>query len=282
MNSEARTYHGIVSSLPNISLDGNTPTDEQNLATRYADFIHPTDLWLLQLAYMPADHANLLNKLYSRKLPFNQNANFSPQQLETIIAGKWLPYPYLNDFFTHWWQHHGKAETYADSEIELTHGFYRFLLNCGNVFLQKWSRYVLELNNFSLMQYKAHGLPNMRDQLVAQDEVAYLVGKYQAMSEQEALIPVTQTAEIWNTENPMEREKMLDTLKWQFIETEQFFYFFGIEKIIGYALQQQISHRWYRLNQLQNLPSSGLLLKNILSDLVAQLIQPIHQTQAKL
>lgn len=280
MNNKTRNYYGLVSSLPNLSTEDTTMPEGGNLATRFADFMHPDDLFLLKLVYMPADHTNLLNKLYKNQQPFNQNGNFTPQELDTIIAGKWMPYPYIDDFFTHWWQHHGKAETYANSEMEITAGYYRYLLNSNNVFLQKWSRFMLELTNFSLLQYKIHGLPDMKNHLIAREEVAYLVGKYSALAEQEALIPTTQTAEIWNTENPMEREKMIDDLKWQFIETEQFFYFFGIEKVIGYALQQQIAIRWHQIHHATKAPLATTVPTNNLAELVNQLVSPIYQQPA--
>ncbi|OWY25652.1 DUF2764 domain-containing protein [Sphingobacteriales bacterium UPWRP_1] len=280
MSSPTRNYYGLISSLPNLLAEGGIMPEDGNLATRFADFMHPADVALLQLAYMPADHANLLNILYNRQQPYHNLGNFTPQQLNTLIAQKWLPYPYLDSFFTQWWQHYGKTEPYAHAEIELTGRYHRFLLACENPFLQKWSRFMLELTNFSLLQYAAHGLPKLQNHLVAKEEVAYLAGKYSALSELEALIPVTQTAEIWNTENPMEREKLLDDLKWQFIETEQFFYFFGIEKVIGYALQQQIALRWYRLRNPGNALSTTALPNNPLAALVTQLISPIYQQPA--
>lgn len=275
MINEPRTYYGIVSSLPNLSLEGTNAPEPQNLATQLADFMHPDDLNLLQLVYMPADHSNLLNKLYDNGKPFIPNGNFSPQDIERIASGKLMPYPYIDDFFTHWWQHHGKAEPFAETEKNLTAAYYLFMLGCGHTFTERWSRFMLELNNFSLMQYKQRGLPNLRSELLAKDEVAYLVGKYQAMSEQEALIPVAQTAEIWTQENPLEREKMLDTLKWKFLETEPFFYYFGIEKIIAHALQQQIAYRWSLLNkagiQETKAPSN-------LANLLGSIIQKHQQT----
>ena len=280
MSSQTRNYYGLVSSLPNLMADGSILPDEGNLATQYADFMHPNDLALLKLAYMPADHANLLNQLYNRQQPYNHSGNYTPQELHTIIALKWLPNPYLDDFFTQWWQHYGKTESYAQAETALAGYYHSFLLTCENPFLQKWSRFVLELTNFSLLQYTTHGLPDMQNHLVAKEEVAYLTGKYNALSEQEALIPVTQTADIWNTENPMEREKMLDDLKWQFIENEQFFYFFGIEKVIGYALQQQIALRWYHLRNSGYTASAANLPSKNLAALVSQLISSIYQQPA--
>lgn len=222
----------------------------------------------------------LLKQLYNRQQPYNHSGNYTPQELHTIIALKWLPNPYLDDFFTQWWQHYGKTESYAQAETALAGYYHRFLLTCENPFLQKWSRFVLELTNFSLLQYTTHGLPDMQNHLVAKEEVAYLTGKYNALSEQEALIPVTQTADIWNTENPMEREKMLDDLKWQFIENEQFFYFFGIEKVIGYALQQQIALRWYHLRNSGYTASAANLPSKNLAALVSQLISSIYQQPA--
>ncbi len=248
MNSPNQ-YEGIVSSLPNLSMESSDILPSLNLANQYADFIAPEDLYLLRLVYMPTDHANLLNYLYQLQQDHLPNGNFTQTQITQIATGKLTPYPYIDEFFINHWHHNGSSHAYVETETELNNYYYSFLLTCGNPFVEKWARFTLELHNYSLLQYKTHGLPDLSAQLVAKNEVAYLVGKYQANAEQESLIPLAQVIEIWTHENPLVREKMLDTVKWQFLQTEQFFYYFTIEHIIAHALQRQIASRWAMLNR---------------------------------
>ncbi|HRI28117.1 MAG TPA: DUF2764 family protein [Chitinophagales bacterium] len=254
-------YAGIVSSLPNISLDTTEELLPTNLANHFADFIDPHDLYLLRLVYMPIDHANLLNTLYQTQQPFLPDGNFSASQIKQIAAGKLTPYPYIEEFILQHWQHHASAQPYALTEIQLTQDYFFFLLQYPNTFLQKWAKFTLELRNFSLMQYVPHGLPDLSEHLVAPEYTAYLTGKYRAKAEQESLVPLAQLTEIWTHENPLHREKLLDTLIWQFLQSESFFYYFSIERIIAHAFQRQLANRWAHLNRQSAKPP---LLEDIL------------------
>ena len=251
-------YYYLVAGLPELTLE------DSKLSYTVADFkteIYPglssSDQKLIDLFYLKFDNANVLKLLKDKDAVIDLRGNFSAAELNEYIAtikeggevsAKEFP-SYLSIFISDYFN--TPAESAVLHEDHLAALYYEYAMKCGNKFVSSWFEFNLTINNiliaFSARKYKWYVAQNV----VGNTEVCEalrtsgardfgLSGEVDCL---EQLMKISEITEL------VEREKKLDSLRWNWMEEATFFDYFTVERIFAFLLQLEMIERWIALDK---------------------------------
>ena len=143
------------------------------------------------------------------------------------------------------------AESAVLHEDHLAALYYEYAMKCGNKFVSSWFEFNLTINNiliaFSARKYKW----DIAQNVVGNTEVCEalrtsgardfgLSGEVDCL---EQLMKISEITEL------VEREKKLDSLRWNWMEEATFFDYFTVERIFAFLLQLEMIERWIALDK---------------------------------
>lgn len=238
MASPDQHYYGIISALPPLPRQGQDGFRFINIAEAYHSLLEAEDKALLQLAYMPIDHENILYKIKGMKRTVG-GGNFDEDQIRSIAEGQWAPYPYLAEVFEESTQPNRGADP-IELERKLHRLYYDYLINQPNGVLQKWAIWQLGLKMTTLRSSGANF--NAGTQLDLEALKAVFDQNFPDTSEDnflpEGLRNILKNPDIY------QREYETDQWIWDQLENSLIFDPFTIDALISYSLRQQMCNRW--------------------------------------
>ena len=251
-------YYYLVAGLPELTLE------DSKLSYTVADFkteIYPglssSDQKLIDLFYLKFDNANVLKLLKDKDAVIDLRGNFSAAELNEYIAtikeggevsAKEFP-SYLSVFISDYFN--TPAESAVLHEDHLAALYYEYAMKCGNKFVSSWFEINLTIKNiliaFSARKYKW----DIAQNVVGNTEVCEalrtsgardfgLSGEVDCL---EQLMKISEITEL------VEREKKLDSLRWNWMEEATFFDYFTVERIFAFLLQLEMIERWIALDK---------------------------------
>ena len=251
-------YYYLVAGVPELTLE------DSKLSYTVADFkteIYPglssSDQKLIDLFYLKFDNANVLKLLKDKDAVIDLRGNFSAAELNEYIAtikeggevsAKEFP-SYLSVFISDYFN--TPAESAVLHEDHLAALYYEYAMKCGNKFVSSWFEFNLTINNiliaFSARKYKW----DIAQNVVGNTEVCEalrtsgardfgLSGEVDCL---EQLMKISEITEL------VEREKKLDSLRWNWMEEATFFDYFTVERIFAFLLQLEMIERWIALDK---------------------------------
>ncbi|WP_455584960.1 DUF2764 domain-containing protein [Bacteroides sp.] len=251
-------YYYLVAGLPELTLE------DSKLSYTVADFkteIYPglssSDQKLIDLFYLKFDNANVLKLLKDKDAVIDSRGNFTVEELiENIavikeggeVSSKEFP-SYLSVFISDYFN--TPAESAVLHEDHLAALYYEYAMKCGNKFIASWFEFNLIINNilvaFTARKYKW----DIAQNIVGDTEISEalrtsgardfgLAGEVDCL---EQLMKISEITEL------VEREKRLDTLRWNWIEEATFFNYFTVERIFAFLLQLEMIERWIALDK---------------------------------
>lgn len=251
-------YYYLVAGLPELTLE------DSKLSYTVADFkteIYPgissSDQKLIDLFYLKFDNANVLKLLEDKEAVIDLRGNFSAEELIEYIGvikegGEIHPndFPsYISVFISDYFN--TSAESAVLHEDHLAALYYEYAMKCGNKFIASWFEFNLTINNilvaFTARKYKW----DIAQNIVGDTEVCEalrtsgardfgLSGEVDCL---EQLVKISEITEL------VEREKKLDSLRWDWMEEATFFNYFTIERIFAFLLQLEMIERWISLDK---------------------------------
>ncbi|MFR2071609.1 MAG: DUF2764 domain-containing protein [Bacteroides nordii] len=251
-------YYYLVAGLPELTLE------DSKLSYTVADFkteIYPgissSDQKLIDLFYLKFDNVNVLKLLEDKEAVIDLRGNFSAEELIEYIGvikegGEVHPndFPsYISVFISDYFN--TPAESAVLHEDHLAALYYEYAMKCGNKFIASWFEFNLTINNilvaFTARKYKW----DIAQNIVGDTEVCEalrtsgardfgLSGEVDCL---EQLVKISEITEL------VEREKRLDSLRWDWMEEATFFNYFTIERIFAFLLQLEMIERWISLDK---------------------------------
>lgn len=140
-----------------------------------------------------------------------------------------------------------KEETLLSEDDLKTQLYYQYGARCANRFVREWFLFNLDLNNvLAAVVCRRHGF-DVQKAVIGDNEVAQQLRKNLSAKDfgLAGILPdyagIMRLADI---DNPLEREKAIDALRWQWLEEHTLFRNFEVENVLAYWLQSVILHRW--------------------------------------
>lgn len=253
-----KEYHCLVAGLPDLFFNENKPgIDSLNFRQQLKAELSLADFELVKLIYLVHDNENLINLFLDRNKPFNPKGNFTEQYLQQQLSPGDEP-PELPDYmlqFLEWMKETETKELNLDAEIVMQQLYYEYILQVNNEFLRDCFLFQLNLKNILTAVSCIKFGYNVDENLIRTPEnknvCSLLISKKLKPELFEDEVPfykeifkITESDFDW-----IEREKAVDTLKWDYLDENTFFHYFTIEKILGYISRLKIVERWMQLDK---------------------------------
>lgn len=265
------TYYCLVAGFPDISLDdGKLSCSVSDFRTDVYPQLAPSDQKLVDLFYLKFDNHNLISLLKDKEAPVKTEGTLTGEELlaliETVRNGD-IPdkkYPaYLSEFVSQYINL--ASEDLYKAEDLLASLYYQYAMSCKNQFISKWFEFNLNVNNilsaYTARKYKL--------------DVAYVIVGNTPACEQlrtsnardfglgDTIDYMDQVQRISETEELVERERKIDTLKWKWLEEHSFFYYFTIERIFVFLMFLDMTERWISLDKQKGYELFRQMIENL-------------------
>lgn len=252
-------YYCLVAGLPDLHLDDQKGiTSLSVLKHEFAELLSANDLALMRLIYASYDNANLLLYLNHKEAVLDERGFLTASDWEQLIALMRETehpidsrlYPYVHTFYLRT-EEEEYDSTVVSREDFLSGLYYHYAMQCKNIFLSQWFEFNLNLNNvLTAIACRKHGF-DVKSLVVGDNEIANMLRISNArdfsitglFSYLEVVLRLADEPDL------LEREKKIDALRWDWLEENSFFHYFGIEKILTFILKTQMMERWKNLTQ---------------------------------
>ncbi len=275
-------YYAFIAGLPELQLDfenASLPLSMQDFKTKLREVLVSSDWKLMASFYQQYDNENLLSILLEKEGEFNELGNLSKDELlellvlmreEENLEDQRLP-PYYMPFVQSFYETE-KTMSPVYWEDLLNRYYFEYYIDSPNQIIHKWFEFNLNLTNFLTALVGRNFSVDPETTLVGENEIVEAL-----KNSQQKDFGLTGLLDFLNSspylleiEGQLEREKLVDKIKWEWIEEETVFHYFDFERIYGYLLQLEICSRWDRL--LDPIEESGFqqlaeeLMQNVVSD----------------
>ena len=252
-----KNYYYLIAGLPELSLDDSKlGISVREFRELYYPELADDDRNLLDLIYLSYDNANLLTLLKDKEATIAEGGLYTSEELLGIIEAARAEetpnhrYPrYMYDFVAQVENEENAAEGIFP-EDRLAQLYYAHAMSQGNVFIERWFAFNLDLNNFlTAITARRYNL-DVKPLIVGDNEVAKALRTsnsrdFGLTGVMDGFEEVMRISEI---ENLVERERKLDVLKWEWMEENSFFDYFTVEKLFAFLVKIQIIERWITLD----------------------------------
>jgi hypothetical protein len=255
----SKSYYCLVAGLPELTID------DSKLSYTVASFrdelwenLSKADKRLIELFYLKFDNANVLKLMADNEATeIDGRGNYSLEELRELIATlkdggevSDSDYPaYLSAFVKE-----SLADTQSDAtqrENRLAALYYDYGMKAGNRFVRSWFEFNRNVNNVLVALTARKYKWDVAQSIVGESEICDALRTSGARdfglsAEVDYIEEVIKAAE---THDLVEREKRLDTLRWEWMEEQTFFDYFTVERLFVFLVQLEMVERWILLDK---------------------------------
>jgi hypothetical protein len=260
-----KNYYYLVAGLPDILLDQKKRSlNISAFREELRNHLDSSDYALVEMLFLPFDNINLLNLLLKNQKPFLELGNYSLAFLEEEIKEPAELPDYMQQFI-HAFKSDNPVFPDYSWENQLTWLYYNSILTVNNDFLREWFYFTLHINNilaaFSVRKYKL----SKDNAFIGNNFVTEALRKSSlkdfGLSNDFQFIE--RLISIDESNNSMEKEKAVDTLRWEYLDELNTFNYFTIEVLLAFVIKLFMVERWMQLD-----PETGRqMFKQMISDL---------------
>ncbi len=162
-----RNYYCLISGLPELKWDDRKPSlGIVSFREMLIPEIHPSDMRLVSMLYLPYDHSNILNRLYKKDVAFDLRGNYDSAQIDRLCThlvyddGEKIETEKYIDSFLNLFFEADEKPSRVQAEKELTTGWLELIRKSGNKFLAYYSDFeLLTRNIFTAMLGQKYNTP---------------------------------------------------------------------------------------------------------------------------
>lgn len=259
----SRDYFYFISGLPNLNFeDSKLAYSPEQFRTEALAQLSEADFKLLEILHLPQDMDNLLRLVYKTGKDADPEGlhpdsyweaylEFLRRKLDKPDLACPAEFARLPEFLGSILlklMHQEEMQAQLKTDIELTREFYGWTAKSDNLFIRSWFAYEAHLKNILVaINGRKFNLP-YSDYLVGEDELTEKLAKSHAadfgLGKEDELFEAL--IRIYEQNNLLYREKTYDILRWKWIDNQNFFNYFNIDRILGYYCKLRILSRWLK------------------------------------
>jgi curved DNA-binding protein CbpA len=266
-------YYAFIAGLPDLSLeDAKIAYSVEDFKQQLNEILSDSDRKLIHDLFLKYDNNNLLALLRNKDAVFNPKGTFTQEEITEMVKEirevehplnkKILPYfkIFVTDFDAG-----NEALHKLFWEDQLASLYYDYLGSSKNNFIRRWAELNLNINNVMIaLSCRRKGIAHL-PYIVGNNETAENLrssnardfGLTDIFDRFEPLRRIDEEADL------IEKEHKIDRLRWTWIDEENFFNYFTIERVIGYLFKLQMRGRWADLSE----ESGKIIFKEIIENL---------------
>lgn len=245
-------YYCLIAGLPEIDFSDSHPGYSMDeLVEQLHESLTPWDARLMaNFFFLQRDCKNLVGYLKDPEAELMYQGAYTKEQYKDLVKSaeemnfNVHRYPSFLSIFAREWAFNKDKKGYFP-EDEILYLFYKYAIdNCSNKFVREWYQMNMDINNIlTAILARKYGW-NIADYIKGEGEVQEKLreentpdfGLSREMDYMKELI------QIADQDDPVKKEKMIDALKWLWLDDNTFFEPFGIESVFAYMckLEMQI------------------------------------------
>ena len=246
-----RNYYCLVAGLQDIVISTPKLVLSQ-LAFRddLRNELHPDDYKLVEKLFLPIDNTNLLNLLEKNGKPHDERGNYTREELEENIKDPAELPSYMQQFVEAF---KAKDPIYPNllPENELLTLLYTEMQRDSSNFIINWFQFEANIRNIlTALNSRKHGI-EYENQIIGIDDIAQTIRRSQArdfglsgeIDYMEDLVSISRIDDV------QEREKALDTLRWNYLDEAIFFEYFTVDRVMAFVIKLGIVERWMAVSK---------------------------------
>ncbi|MBQ7495002.1 MAG: DUF2764 family protein [Bacteroidaceae bacterium] len=253
-------YYCLMAGLPTVKLTDAQPHHTLlQLKEELADVLTPEDARLMARYFLRFDCDNLVALLADADVEVDARGNYDRETLARLIeeargtdgAVPGLP-AFMADFVREFDAHANNNKWFARDVILLA--YFDYARQCPNRMMAEWYELNLNVQNIlTALIARRQGWP-LADYVQGNSPVAEAILKQSNLpdfglgTELDYMKDLMQTAE---TTDPVEKERLIDALRWNWLEERTFFEPFDITALFAYIVRSEILERWSVLDPEQ-------------------------------
>lgn len=251
-------YYYIVAGLPDIELTDSQPGFSfQELREQCDEGLSDSDHKLLaDYFYLEQDCLNLVKLMKNPQAEVNLWGNYTMEQYEDLMTSaremnfNVHRFPAFMSDFAREYAYNKDVKGYFP-EDELLYHYMKFAIRtCPNKMIRQWYQLNLNITNIlTAMLARKQGW-NVSDFIKGDGPVQEMIreNKTKDFELGNELDYVKDLMRIVDEKDPVQKEKMIDALKWVWLDEATFMEPFSIEAIFAYLCKLAMQHRWAKLD----------------------------------
>ncbi len=251
-----RNYYSLVAGLKEYALEAdNKGFDAREIIETIRCELSSGDRRTLELFYGSYDVANLIG-LRSGKTNFSPLGNFSREELEQALEGKFRLPSYLADVVAAYADTEGEEAERMDMtrpfERNLYESYYRACAASKCRFLREWSDFDRTLRNVCAAYSARRSGVAPETVVVGHDDITDSLSRSSASDfglkgELEYLDDVV--AAVSDERNLLEKERKIDRIRWRMSDELAISNYFDMAAILSYLVKVNLVERWFSLDE---------------------------------
>ena len=251
-----RNYYSLVAGLKEYALEAdNKGFDAREIIETIRCELSSGDRRTLELFYGSYDVANLIG-LRSGKTNFSPLGNFSREELEQALEGKFRLPSYLADVVAAYADPEGEEAERMDMtrpfERKLYESYYRACAASKCRFLREWSDFDRTLRNVCAAYSARRSGVAPETVVVGHDDITDSLSRSSASDfglkgELEYLDDVV--AAVSDERNLLEKERKIDRIRWRMSDELAISNYFDMAAILSYLVKVNLVERWFSLDE---------------------------------
>ena len=258
--------------LPTVKLTDAQPQHTLlQLKEELADVLEPQDARLMERYFLRFDCENLAALLADADAELDGRGNYDREALVQLVEeareldGPVKGFPaFMADFVRDYDAHAGQAGWFSRDAALLA--YYNYARECPNTMMAEWYDQNFNiLNILTALIARRQGWP-LADYVQGSGAVVDAILKqanqpdFGLGTELDYVKDLMQAAE---TSDPVEKERLIDALRWNWLEDKTFFEPFDITALFAYVVRSEILERWALLDPEQGRERFTEIIENL-------------------
>ena len=226
---------------------------------------------LEQYFFLEEDCRNLVRLLKNPDAELLPGGNYSREQFEDLMTSareinfNVHRYPAFMSEFARQWTYNKDVEGYFP-EDEIIYQFYNYVIcNCRNAFVRRWYELNLDINNILTAVLARQQGWSVGDFIKGDNEVTEMIreNKTRDFDLGHEFDYVKDLMKIGDEPDPVDKERMIDSMKWLWLDEYTFLDPFNFEALFAYFCKLKIKERWARLDVVQGKATFESIIDNL-------------------
>jgi hypothetical protein len=266
-------YYCLIAGLPDIDLaDAQPGYPMEEFVEQLHDSLSFLDARLMaNYFFLQRDCQNLVRFLKNPEAELKYEGSYTKEQFTDLVKSATEMnfnvhrYPQFMSIFAREWSFNKDKKGYYP-EDEILYLFYKYAIDtCSNSFVREWYQMNMNINNvLTALLARKYGW-NVSDYIKGEGEVQDKLREENSadFDLSRDLDYLKELIHIAEQEDPVKKEKMIDALKWIWLDENTFFEPFGIEAVFAYMCKLEIQYRWANLDVEKGKESFEQIVENL-------------------
>ena len=266
-------YYCLMAGLPDITLDSQMSVSFPDICEQMDMNLSDYDKKLIFYFFLENDCKNLVKLLKDPDAEVNPNCNYTMEQYRDMITSaremnfNVHRYPsFMSEFARNYNYNKDVKGWYAEDAMQLE--FLEYAIQCPNKMISEWYSLNLNINNvLTAMIARKEGW-NVADFVQGHNEVTDMILNNNTKDFDLALQYdyVKDLMQIVECDDPVQKEKRIDALKWAWLDEQTFFDSFSIEALFAYLCKMDMLYRWEKLDVENGKETFRQIIENLRSE----------------